>query len=720
MMVRQDLRSFWLLIATVSGGVSVVDAEPPQRSGWELAWYDEFDAPSLDQTLWTPQTSTNPTNNSLHAYVRSQVSVSGGNLVLTSEKRSYGGLRYRSGQVISRSEQKYGRWEARAKLPTSRGMWPAIWLLPNVRQYRWPSGGEIDIMENRGDEPYLTSSAFHYGTNPPYRHSYVVEEQQAYQSGKRSNYHNQFHSYAVEWEPDQIRFFVDDVHFETIHNADVGDFISEDTAPMQLVMNTAIGGDFLDNPNGATDWPQEFLVDYVHVYNKSNEAELLTFENGGFEANGGSLAHWSTFGNKIPNVQSHVEAVQSGDGSLKLYGQFNNRRNYSGVEQGLSVESGEQLRAVASALIRSADSIRGTSNAVDLKIDYYRKNHGKYGSDDYIQSDVIELADGSSRSNRWLQEEIRSTVPPHAVEARVALVFDQRSNQSGAVHVDDVFFGRAGDTIVTWPENGDGIWSSKTWLGGPYDRPTDFDQVRIRSNRVRVTREAAAHSTTVSDGGILDLAANLEGNVEIAPTGTIAGSGTIQGNLAIAGKINLQQEGDTLRASGDIHLQNPRLQLDGYSANRGNVHRENVLEGASLVGELNFEFEDVSLSHLNNGYFVREVTYSATDVQIELFAAVQGDANGDGFFNSRDLVDIFTASQYENDVSFDSTWTTGDWTGDGEFDSSDLVSAFLVGGYEQNAVKLSFVPEPNLSFGLFGVAFAWLLWVRPVLFPATD
>jgi len=235
-----------------------------------------------------------------------------------------------------------------------------------------------------------------------------------------------------------------------------------------------------------------------------------------------------------------------------------------------------------------------------------------------------------------------------------------------------------------------------------------------------VTREAAAHSTTVSDGGILDLAANLEGNVEIAPTGTIAGSGKIQGNLAIAGKINLQQEGDTLRASGDIHLQNPRLQLDGYSANRGNVHRENVLEGASLVGELNFEFEDVSLSHLNNGYFVREVTYSATDVQIELFAAVQGDANGDGFFNSRDLVDIFTASQYENDVSFDSTWTTGDWTGDGEFDSSDLVSAFLVGGYEQNAVKLSLVPEPNLSFGLFGVAFAWLLWVRPVLFPATD
>ena len=96
MMVRQDLRSFWLLIATVSGGVSVVDAEPPQRSGWELAWYDEFDAPSLDQTLWTPQTSTNPTNNSLHAYVRSQVSVSGGNLVLTSEKRSYGCLLYTS------------------------------------------------------------------------------------------------------------------------------------------------------------------------------------------------------------------------------------------------------------------------------------------------------------------------------------------------------------------------------------------------------------------------------------------------------------------------------------------------------------------------------------------------------------------------------------------------------------------------------------------------
>ena len=167
-------------------------------------------------------------------------------------------------------------------------------------------------------------------------------------------------------------------------------------------------------------------------------------------------------------------------------------------------------------------------------------------------------------------------------------------------------------------------------------------------------------------------------------------------------------------------MQNPRFVLDGYSTNRGKVHRETVLEGASLVGELDFEFEDVSLSHLNHGYFVRGVTYSETDAEVELFAAVQGDANGDGHFNSRDLVGIFTASQYENDIPLDATWTTGDWTGDREFDSSDLVSAFLVGGYEQNAAKLSLVPEPNPIFGLLGVAFAWLLSVRPVLFPAAD
>ena len=131
----------------------------------------------------------------------------GGNLVITSENIPSRGLPYRSGQVISTLERQYGRWEVRAQLPTSTGMWPAIWLLPRTNIYPWPSQGEIDIMENRGDQPNLTSSAFHYGTNPPFVHTSEFSEQHSATAGQLENYHDSFHTYAVEWDSSKLRFF---------------------------------------------------------------------------------------------------------------------------------------------------------------------------------------------------------------------------------------------------------------------------------------------------------------------------------------------------------------------------------------------------------------------------------------------------------------------------------------------------------------------------------
>ena len=142
-----------------------VEGQPAPRSGYEFAWADEFNGSELDTSLWTAANTNVPTNNSLQDYLPEQVTVNGGNLVITSENLASRGLQYRSGLVQSNTLQKHGRWDIRAKLPTSKGMWPAIWLLADAP---WPSQGEIDIMENRGDQPELTSSAFHYGTNPPF------------------------------------------------------------------------------------------------------------------------------------------------------------------------------------------------------------------------------------------------------------------------------------------------------------------------------------------------------------------------------------------------------------------------------------------------------------------------------------------------------------------------------------------------------------------------
>ncbi len=247
-------------------------SQQAQLEGYKIAWSDEFDGDSLDTSKWTPADTKRPTNNSQQDYLPSQISVSDGKLVIKSENTPSRGLPYLSGLVTSTSEQRFGRWEVRAKLPGTKGMWPAIWLLPDTKQYRWPSQGEIDIMENRGNEPNMTSSAFHYGTNPPFSHKFVSQNQPKSKQGS-VNYHEDFHIYACEWDDKEIRFYVDGVNHYTVNNSLTGGFLDRQTAPMRLVINTAIGGDFLENPDDTTVWPQTFEIDYVRVWEKSETGD---------------------------------------------------------------------------------------------------------------------------------------------------------------------------------------------------------------------------------------------------------------------------------------------------------------------------------------------------------------------------------------------------------------------------------------------------------------
>lgn len=428
-------------------------ADPP---GWQLVWDDDFE--QLDTDRWDVITSYQPTNNSRHAYLPGQVSVNDGHLILTSENEPAGGLPYRSGQVISKSSQRHGRWEVRAKLPTTQGMWPAIWLLPDVAQHPWPSGGEIDIMENRGNQPTLTSSAFHYGTNPPYKHSFVFGEQQTRVGGDLVDYSNRFHTYAVDWTDRYLRFYVDDVHYYTVYDEDVDGFLSSSTQPMELVLNTAVGGDFLPNPNESTVWPQTFEIDWVRVY-QANPAPL-PFVNGGFESNGGTLAGWSVFGNDLrnnPNVLAANEAVAEGNTSLKLFGTFGSGADYSGVTQGIMVVSGQEIEASLESLIRSADSIAGTSNTLAMRIEFYSEFGAKFDSDKMLHVEQIQIADGSTTVDVWQPHTLSAIAPPNAVEARLAIVFHQPGVDAGAVHVDAVKFGVVDTAVSIGDYNGDGI-----------------------------------------------------------------------------------------------------------------------------------------------------------------------------------------------------------------------------------------------------------------------
>ncbi|MEM1303995.1 MAG: glycoside hydrolase family 16 protein [Planctomycetota bacterium] len=423
---------------SVSGvaGTSATAAGPP---AWTLVWSDDFNR--LDTTKWSIVSTNKPTNNSLQDYLPQQVSVRRGKLIILAEDVPSRGLGYRSGQVISKAEQKHGRWEVRAKLPATRGMWPAIWLLPDVDRYPWPSGGEIDIVENRGDAPHITSSAFHFGTREPYLHEFVFREQKSAHSRGLANYHRSFHNYAVEWTEDQLRFFVDDVNHYTVYDDEVKSFLSRSTQPMQLVINNAIGGDFLDDPDGTTDWPQKMEIDWVRVYQEDTPSISPTLTNGDFEAYGGTLQGWSVFGRRVhdsPNVCVANTTPPNGSPALKLFGRFAGEPSYSGVSQGVAVEAGSRVVASVQTYAPSWDSIRGSSNAVSLKLEFYSELNAKYGGSAMLAEDAIAIADASTPEDSWQSHELAADAPAGAVEARVAIVFHQPNSEPGAVYCDNV------------------------------------------------------------------------------------------------------------------------------------------------------------------------------------------------------------------------------------------------------------------------------------------
>ncbi len=408
---------------------------------WRLVWEDDFE--SFDNGRWEAVKSFEPTNNSLHAYLPSQVAIEAGKLVITSTDKPIDRFAYRSGLVASRESRKHGRWEVRAKLPTTPGMWPAIWLLPEIESHQWPSGGEIDIMEARGNQPNRTSIAFHYGTKRPYRHDFVYAEQQtATLAGPAVRYDQGFHTYAVDWTSSYLRFYVDGVHHKTVHDEDVDGFLSRSTQPMQLIFNTAIGGDFLPGPDDETVWPQEFQIDSVRVYELSGKPGDIRLTNPGFEQNAGSLAGWSLFGGELydnPNVRVAKEAVLDGVASLKVFGLFRSGLTRSGVSRGITVEAGESVAAELSSLIRSADALVG-ENRVAMKIVFFDEYGAKHGSSSQLGEHVEWIVDAATATDVWATQRLEAVAPEGAEEARFSIVFEQPKLDTGAIHIDEVSF----------------------------------------------------------------------------------------------------------------------------------------------------------------------------------------------------------------------------------------------------------------------------------------
>jgi glucosylceramidase len=181
-----------------------------------------------------------------------------------------------------------------------------------------------------------------------------------------------------------------------------------------------------------------------------------TYDVGGYQHGGGSLDAWTIFGNPTGNVSVSGEEAFNGDNSLKLYGQFTGAPNTSGVYQGISVHPGDFVRASTKSFIRGLDSIAGTGNLVQMKIEFYSQYGAARDSQSFLTETMRTIADGASTNDGWLAAQLAETAPAGAAEARLVLQFKQPDNQAGAVYLDGVSFsaGPPGDL------NGDGTVDS--------------------------------------------------------------------------------------------------------------------------------------------------------------------------------------------------------------------------------------------------------------------
>ncbi len=246
-----------------------------------LVWSDEFNGPNgsrPDPAKWVEVTNDSGYgNNELEYYTHraANVQVRNGLLQLTARRERYvgqdGAVRlYTSGRIESRGlfNVRYGRVEARIKLPRGQGLWPAFWMLgDNYDRAGWPQCGEIDIMENVGFEPSKVHGSLH---GPGYSGGHPLSGIDTLPG--KARFSDDFHVFAVEWEPRAIRFYVDGVLYETQTPKDVpagGRWVFDH--PFYIVLNLAVGGFWPGNPDATTQFPQTMQVDYVRVYRLAGE-----------------------------------------------------------------------------------------------------------------------------------------------------------------------------------------------------------------------------------------------------------------------------------------------------------------------------------------------------------------------------------------------------------------------------------------------------------------
>jgi len=268
-------------------------------TAWNIIWSDEFNGTSISPTNWTFDVGGGGWGNSELEYYTSRTNnayVSNGLLHIVAQKEAYGGNNYTSARMKTEGlySKEYGRIEWRAKLPNGVGFWPALWLLgTNITSVGWPGCGEIDAMENKGSDLTQVQGSLHSGS----------DETAVYTLPNGGSVTN-FHTYMLQWLTNSIQFYVDDQLYETQTNwsDSLGSYPTPFNQPFFIIMNVAVGGNYLGNPitnyiNSSSIFPGDMQVDYVRVYDLTAPLQISITET-----NSQVVLTWPS------NIVCHLEA----------------------------------------------------------------------------------------------------------------------------------------------------------------------------------------------------------------------------------------------------------------------------------------------------------------------------------------------------------------------------------------------------------------------------
>lgn len=243
---------------------------------YNLVWSDEFTGSTLNTSNWSYDVGAGGWgNNELQYYTNgSNVEVSNGTLKIVAKKETtpVGGADYTSSRIVTKNKGdfRYGKFEARAKMPKGQGLWPAFWMLPTNYEYGgWPKSGEIDVLEMLGHQPNIVYGTIHSG-NPITAATISSSANYTLPSG---TFADDFHIFTLEWTPTSVKWLVDGNLYSTKTATDISPWVFDKA--FHVLLNVAVGGNWPGAPDGTTVFPQTMEVDYVRIYQKIEDIEIV-------------------------------------------------------------------------------------------------------------------------------------------------------------------------------------------------------------------------------------------------------------------------------------------------------------------------------------------------------------------------------------------------------------------------------------------------------------